>query len=696
MILLPLIYLGLVGLAILGEAAYAIHFSDSMTFIALGPILGSTLVFLTYYGPLLIGGTIIFFMIKPFFAPRRREEKAFSLNYADAPQLFALVGWICRSLEAPIPSRIDVDCKVNASAGFRSGWRSLFGNDIILVIGLPLVAGMDLAQFAGILAHEYGHFSQGVAMRGSYFIQKINAWFVRLVYERDAWDAAIERASEEQDQNGLVVMILYLARFFIWLTRRVLWLLMAAAQALSGFMSRQMELDADRYLTRLCGSEFFPETLRRSRQLGLGSEIAVRKIREKWAKERKLFDRIPEHIVNCANEIPAETQDKMHAAHSQQRKQFFDSHPSDAERNAHARATREPGIFHSTLPATCLFADFPELSRRITLNYYEGVFGRKIPDDQLVSTTQLAAQAEHDYATDQARIERYFLGITTRLRPLIIDEKKTLVVRSPEQFCEELKQCRAKMDETHATAEPALSEFLLGDANLLQTERAAALLQAGFQFDPADFGMAENDIETAQATARKSMESAGSTLKEFEDTAKARLLNAMQLLRLPQFSVKIPDATHLQAEAKEMLFVLSRLADVFGPLLELRGLSAALEAVLLYKRQQNSADNLTAILENLSTAIQDRVNLIQDRTAQLRYPFHHANEQVMVSEYARNKDYHSGRHELALREAESHVEKLLNLHVRVLAKLIVIAEEVEAKVVPQPPTQGGGFFYPKG
>ena len=55
---------------------------------------------------------------------------------------------------------------------------------MVLLIGLPLAAGLSLRQFAGVLAHEFGHFSQGFGMRLTYVIRSINIWFMRVVYER--------------------------------------------------------------------------------------------------------------------------------------------------------------------------------------------------------------------------------------------------------------------------------------------------------------------------------------------------------------------------------------------------------------------------------------------------------------------------------------------------------------------------------
>lgn len=676
MVLVPVLYVGLIGLFIWGVIAFATHFDGLLALTSYG-LVGILLIFLFYFGPIFIGVMLTFFLVKPLFAPRRADEQAFSLNHADAPQLFALVGWICRSLEAPIPSRIDVDCRVNAGAGFRSGWRSLFGNDMILVIGLPLVAGMDLAQLAGIIAHEYGHFSQGSAMRASWLMSQINNWFFRVVYERDQWDEALEQASERENGKLLLVIPLYMARFAIWLTRGLLWVLMAISNALSCFMERQKEFDADRYEVRLCGSEHFPVTMRRGRQLDLGFNVAIRQIREKWKKERKLFDQIPEFIVSRADEITAEKQERLHSTLSRRRTRLFDAHPSDAERVQHALATREPGIFHSTAPATSLFTDFPELSRRVTMAYYQSVFGREIPPERLISTQQLKTRAEHDYAADRALVQNYFLGIAAESRPVIISENKSMLVRRPENILAELHASRRRMEELLPEAKTAYAEFLNWEARLQQAEQAAQLLAAGFQFDPTNFGLADNDADRAVAEAREHLQAAETALIPFETAGRTRLMNAVQSLRLSQFSGQIPDAEKLQKEAAEMVFVLSRLGEVFALLLELRNLSATLELLLAFRREQPAADNVTSVLENLCTEIQERVNAIQEGTASIRYPFHHATEHVMVSEYARNKAYHSDPFELALREGKSQSEKLLDLYVRVLGRLVGIGEEVE-------------------
>jgi hypothetical protein len=185
MVLLPLVYVAMIGAAVWGVYEYATHF----LFLVKG-MRGGIYVYLIklvlYIAPLFAGGVLVFFMIKPLFARRPPQAQPLAMNPALQPALYAVIARISDLVGAPMPVRIDLDCNLNASAGFRKGASSLLSNDLVLTIGLPLVAGLNLRQFVGVVAHEFGHFSQGFGLRLSYLIRSINLWFARVVYERDA------------------------------------------------------------------------------------------------------------------------------------------------------------------------------------------------------------------------------------------------------------------------------------------------------------------------------------------------------------------------------------------------------------------------------------------------------------------------------------------------------------------------------
>jgi len=232
MVLLPLIY---VALIILTAFLVLLHLRND-TFILEGARgRGAIIVLLLYLTPAIAGGILVFFMIKPFFAAREKRPDPITIDPGEEPLLFSFVQRICDLVGAPVPRRIDVDCQANAAASLQKG---LFSKDLVLTVGLPLASGLSMREFAGVLAHEFGHFAQGAGMRLTYIIRRINAWFARVVYERDEWDRKLERSARTSDWR--IAAVLHASRGCIWLTRRVLWALMQAGHAISCFMLRQM------------------------------------------------------------------------------------------------------------------------------------------------------------------------------------------------------------------------------------------------------------------------------------------------------------------------------------------------------------------------------------------------------------------------------------------------------------------------
>ena len=63
--------------------------------------------------------------------------------------------------------------------------------DVVLTIGLPLAAGLTIQEFAGVLAHEFGHFAQGAGMKLTYLIRATSAWFAREGLLPEAIDHAL-------------------------------------------------------------------------------------------------------------------------------------------------------------------------------------------------------------------------------------------------------------------------------------------------------------------------------------------------------------------------------------------------------------------------------------------------------------------------------------------------------------------------
>ena len=245
MMLLPLIYLAMIGAVVYGVYYHAVH---SIGVLDPGPHVSRYAMmfrFVLYFGPFVIGPLLVFFMLKPLLAKPSGEEDPLTLDRSQEPALFSFIEKLCLLLGAPPPHRIDVICAVNAAAGFEGGLIGLFQKNLVLKIGLPLATGLDLQQFASVLAHELGHFTQGTGRLLNYIISRINLWFARVVYERDEWDEKLVRWARENDIR--VAIIFYLTRLLVWLTRRALSVLMLIGRAASCLLTRQAEYHADRF-----------------------------------------------------------------------------------------------------------------------------------------------------------------------------------------------------------------------------------------------------------------------------------------------------------------------------------------------------------------------------------------------------------------------------------------------------------------
>jgi Zn-dependent protease with chaperone function len=361
-----------------------------------------------YIGPLVVGAILVVFMFKPILVRAPKTARPMSVDERQERFLFAFIRRVCAAVGAPEPRRIDITCEVNASASFRRGALSLLGNDLVLTIGLPLVAGQNLRQFTGVLAHEFGHFAQGWAMRASFLIRSVNLWFARVVYQRDALDEWLQDQAEDEDSHWAITAVMYVTAFFVWVTRGVLFLLMMLGHALSSLLSRHMEFDADRHAFRLVGREPFATALRELPLLGAAEELAREGLAEAW-KSQRLVDDFPRLVATGVTLMPSDMRAQVIDAGLRHAGGMYASHPATRDRIQAAEREPDTGVFTGAeLPAQVLFNDFPALCRAVTLAWYRDEIGLEVQPANLIATTDLTRSGEHEAATAQ-QVER-FLG----------------------------------------------------------------------------------------------------------------------------------------------------------------------------------------------------------------------------------------------------------------------------------------------
>jgi hypothetical protein len=380
-VMLPVVYIGLMA-AIAGGIWYHTQHNFGMVGVA-GARAGIVMVFL-YVAPTIAGVILLLFMSKPFFAPPARQRRIRSLRPNAEPLLFAFLQKICDSIGAPLPREVQVDHRVGVSARSGTGLRGLYTNELVLVIGAPLVAGLTTTQFAGELARELGHFSLGTGMRLAGLIQWLMRWFHRAVHDRDAWDEWLDSTTEDLDLR--VAWIFFLAQACVWTTRGLLRLLEMVALLCCGFMLRQMEYHADLHQIRLVGSKTFEATQRRVGVFKLLFNSVLRTVA--GTAPAAMVSNLPRMAAMVLNVARPEIGSKHASKLLGKTTQWNDTCPALSDRIAVGSSAAAVGTFQYDRGADCLFNDFDALARNVTTDFYHGMLGTSAATGKVMSPAE--------------------------------------------------------------------------------------------------------------------------------------------------------------------------------------------------------------------------------------------------------------------------------------------------------------------
>jgi Zn-dependent protease with chaperone function len=687
MVLLPLAYLALIGLA--GWLLWWHATANAEIF------QGSFRFGLFYAAPLVIGGIGFLFMFKPLLARRPEEAAAVSLRAEEQPLLFSFVERLCTCLEAPVPQQIDVHVDpASTGAGFRRGLLSVWGGDMALRISLPLVEALSLREFAGTLAHELGHCRQGAAMRAGHVIVSINVWLHSAVFVPDGWDHRLHIAAQ-RSPVGLVRAVALIAQVFVFITRLLLLVLMIVGALISGFLSRQMELDADRYLVGVAGSPALRQVLVKGHTLMLAWQLVHEGLQRAWFDGR-LADDLPSLVMIQMMDFAEspEGQQEFEAAVLSAKAGPFDTHPAPADRLAHADREAASGLALPATPAAELFGDFRGLCRAATRVYYEQVLGAEFSRVQLIDTDVIARERAEQYEADRT-LYRYFQGQLLGHVELFLPEGWLAPPADVEQAIRALRQARQGMHAALPQLTAALEQFERAETQRCQAFSAQLLQAAHVRFKPADLSLASGDVVAigrAQEEGWQAREQALADLQGFVRQAETRLTTALCLLHADAVAGKINDAEALPRVAR-LNSVLGDLGAAWPHVQPLREHLYGL-GLLMSRVEENSRNQAYwTELKRVAVVVHDLLGKLRDALATTPYPFDHAAGDIRVSEYLLQEippAEHVG--ELAV-AAEELLARLLALYFRAMAQLAVTAERVEAALglprLPDPPEPDG-------
>ena len=581
---------------------------------------------------------------------------------------------------APAPRRIDVDCEVNASASFRRGLFSMAGNDLVLTIGLPLVTGMSLAQLAGVLAHEFGHFAQGAGMRLSYVIRSVNWWFVRVVYERDRWDARLEEA-RAHDLPWIVSLLVMMAQGTVWLTRRLLAGLMHVGHAASCYLLRQMEYDADRYEARLVGPAVFTTTVYELGRLSLARQAALDDVGA-FYRDGRLPGDLPGLVALNRTQLEPATIEKVDEHVRSRRTGRFDTHPADVDRIKSAERETALPVFSSELPASALFRDLDGVARQASIDFYRTAVGEEAEKARVIDMDELATRKRAEDEERQA-MARFFQSVANPLRPLPLPAAIE-AAKDPVGAAAEVRQAREALAARAPALHTAWKQYDDVDTVLLQCAQARALVGLGFKPNREQTGIASAaEMQQKEEAAQSRLEALGATLAEGEALGARRLEAALSLL----LASEEPWAAQAAPEVPRLLASARAVGAQLRQLVAIRDQRAAIAALAGQAAQGTNDEAIGRAMAAGFAQLSAWHSRLGEALSGVAYPFDHAGGNFSIAAFAipRPEEGIAGSFEASGQA----IANLYGVYFRSLGRLAALAERVEVGLgldpLPAPP-----------
>jgi Zn-dependent protease with chaperone function len=604
-----------------------------------------------YFTFCVAGPILCVFLVKPIFTVRRSKRHGVTLDRSAEPRLFAFVDRLCVAQGAPAPRRIQVDTDINASAGLRHGVISLFRDDLVLTVGLPLARAMTLREFTGVLAHEFGHFAHGGAMRLSYLTRMVIVFMLRIAYERDGFDKTILELSRFRlilgsGMTGAGVALLF-PRFvsfmfglqgflwvftlfmlgvqgFLWLARTLMKGMAWVGLAACGALLREMEYDADRYEARITGGEAFAAVGDKLAVLAAARQ-ASGPLQERWWQSRLLADDVPALVVAVAERLAArpEVVQEIRQDVLETTTGWFDTHPALRDRLASVAREAESGAITLNAPASALFSDLEGLCKAATLAEYRDMLGFSINRAVVVPVTELLDEVEGDHRASE-RLARFTQGCPlvachVTLSPPVASTSSESAWQ--EEAMRSLETARQRVLDLSPAALEAARRHEETRERHSRLDLAAALIRAN-----SLAGTPAVDLEAALDAKRQTavdVKAAARDLVPFSEALNDRLRAALRLRQAPHVAAALREVPGVAdpARCEKLAAILAKLDAVRADSDRLRSHLALLRGLLHRAARKPGSYAILRQAAEASDEVRKLLKAMREALDVVPYPF---------------------------------------------------------------------------
>ena len=368
----------------------------------------------------MMSGIIFAFLVKGFFKKNEIEkELQLELKESDHPTLFAFIRQVCEETGAEEPRKMFVSADVNAAVITRTSLINLFvppKKDMLL--GLGLVNCLNLSEFKAVVAHEFGHFTQGG------FVSAYTNVVYRIIFDivggRDWLDETVEWF--KQAGGGFTVFGICVGGI-LWAIRSILVGVLNLISSQRRNVMREGEFHADLVAASVAGSDAIVHGLLRTKFGAETLDFAMFELRK--AADHKLYTAdLYFHQHAAADILRKQKKDphigkppKLDGPSGGKKVQVFDPeeeedpgdtgdyHPSNYDREENVKARFVVAPMDERTP-WILFDSAIDLRERLTYKFYR--MSAKVPKGtELTDPRQIQKfiDDEHAETTYDARYE---------------------------------------------------------------------------------------------------------------------------------------------------------------------------------------------------------------------------------------------------------------------------------------------------
>jgi hypothetical protein len=464
--------------------------------------------------------------------------------------------------------------------------------------------------------------------------------------------------------DGRIAILLVLAKLAIWISRQVLRGLMMTGHAISCFMLRQMEFDADSYEIKITGSETFGHTSRRMREMNVGVHYGYADLRA-IGRNGKLPSHLPAFMVERTSNVPADVLDQVRNT-GNERTGMFDTHPCDADRIRAAQEAAARGVMAGgDGPASALFRNFDALSAAATRHHYEHDLGIALETVALIDTDEAM---RHSSTRDQHRqaFHTLFGESASPRRPIVIAES-VLESRDRDRLRVVWAEARGRMTQHMAGAAAQYRELEALEDKRDAVFTAQELFCAGFsKLKAEEFGLSDGTpegVRTADQRYEAQQRALIPAFEPFEADVSRRIAAALALAE--------DEASHEQTRA--LVAASNALARAIPQGHELRRLESAWQTLVHNASGQESNQQLGKRAELISTMVANRCSRLRAELTGVSCPPELGATQVSMAERC-------GLRAEKPDAASQIADELLRSYYEIMCRLAAAALSVEARL----------------